>query len=383
MASSFSVRFVISLWFLIGGQSSWPQGLPSPSPLITTRSITTRGKGIYKVPPDVEHLVVTGCGGGGGGGPFSGPQRGPVFFAGGGGGSGAPLITLYLHVTPLQDISYEVGNGGSGGGEARNASDGAVTKFDILLFPPGNGGGGGSPIESGPFGKGGPSVIWGSFTGPAGGDGAEAKSKAKGKDGDKRSSGDDGGGTGGSSSVDFRENAGGGGGGASYAGHGGRGGYVQDKMAFQLGGNAEGHCGGGGGGAGGWNGGPCEGGPGGQGAGGYLKVIEFSSNTPTLTRAQLEEAMKTGLKDEVFQEFAGRLEAVEIALEIKRPRAVKLQPEDRERKRMSDRISAIEERLGIKNQDVRKYLQDRLNLIYKELGVEPPAPIEPVKKNPN
>ena len=107
--------------------------------------------GTFTVPPFVEKVYVTGCGGGGGGGGTA--AKGAGDGGGAGGGGAACALKQLLVVTPKVSYSVTIGNGGGGGrGSERyniGGASGGASSFGALLSLGGGGGGGGGEALSG------------------------------------------------------------------------------------------------------------------------------------------------------------------------------------------------------------------------------------------
>lgn len=88
--------------------------------------------GVFVVPEGVDIVWVTLCGGGGGGGSSTGD------YAGGGGGGAEVIIKQRVNVTPGENISVQIGEGGG------TESAGGVTSFGNYVSASGGGGGKGS-----------------------------------------------------------------------------------------------------------------------------------------------------------------------------------------------------------------------------------------------
>lgn len=90
-------------------------------------------KGTFTVPPFVEKVYITGCGGGGAG--AKGYDEGDDYSAGGGGAGAKCAVKTPLTVIPGQSYTITVGKGG-----AANQGAGGASSFGALLTL--NGGGG-------------------------------------------------------------------------------------------------------------------------------------------------------------------------------------------------------------------------------------------------
>lgn len=88
--------------------------------------------GVFVVPEGVDTVWVTLCGGGGGGGSSTSD------YAGGGGGGAEVIIKQRVSVTPGENISVQIGEGGW------PESAGGVTSFGTYVSASGGGGGKGS-----------------------------------------------------------------------------------------------------------------------------------------------------------------------------------------------------------------------------------------------
>ena len=123
-----------------------------------SQNFTTAGSTTFTVPAGVYSLTATivGGGGGGGGNDGSGDNR-----AGGGGGSGGYYENVTISVTPSEQLSIVVGEGGtrgsfyfngnsqcsqnSGSTGSKNADDGedsSISRGSTVLYSAGGGGGG-------------------------------------------------------------------------------------------------------------------------------------------------------------------------------------------------------------------------------------------------
>lgn len=224
---------------------------------LQTTVITQTGAGTFTVPANVSRLrrVLLVPGGGGGGGSY-----------GGGGGAGEPKLLENIVVTPGQEISYNVGDGGSGGAPISTVGDldgngaaGEDTEFN------------GVSAIGGGYGQGGAQTSGGGGDGGSGGGGGGITSGSARPGGSALGSiGSDGGDGNPTTASDQR--SGGGGGGATQPGEAGqdtRGGNGGDGIDYSsLFGTAVGDggwfCGGG---AGGKRSGGSAGASGGKGGG--------------------------------------------------------------------------------------------------------------------
>lgn len=111
--------------------------------------ITTTGAGTWTKPLGVTQVVVE-CWGGGGAGGGATPNNG----AGGGGASGMYVRKYLQYSSPSQNISYNVGTGGTAG--TGNGTDGGDTTWNTSdVISKGGGGGTGSIVsEFTPLGEG-------------------------------------------------------------------------------------------------------------------------------------------------------------------------------------------------------------------------------------
>lgn len=146
--------------------------------------------GTFTVPPGVNTLWVSGCGGGGGGG-FSSNITANVSGGGGGGGAGQPIIKNQYTVTPGQVIAVTIG---TGGGSGTNGGSTIIGSLGTL-----SGGNGGAPGSNGVAG-----TAFGGIGGPGfpkGTDGTDASNSAGSGNGGTGANGPFGGGGGGSRST--------------------------------------------------------------------------------------------------------------------------------------------------------------------------------------
>jgi hypothetical protein len=226
-----------------GGFLSLPAGTTAQRPGLyssaTIVQLTTVGTSTWNVPAGVTTIEVLLVAGGGGGG----------FQVGGGGGGGGVVYRPFYPVTPGANITYTIGNGGTG---AANAGVAATGGQDTT------------------FGSGGEQVV-----AKGGGAGANHSTGVGGYDGLGQSGGSGGGGAGDSSSRSRR------GGypvdGQGYAGGRGRGGNHPDF-------SGNGWAGGGGGGAGGLGQDSTRNGQGGNGGAGITTNITWNgTGAQTLT----------------------------------------------------------------------------------------------------
>jgi len=108
----------------------------------STDMFTTAGTWTWTAPTGVTSIDITvigGGAGGGGGGYGYNDGEGYSFGAGGGGGGGSGyLLTQTVSVTPGQQYTVIVGNGGNGGGINNNGVSGGQSKFGTYTA---NGGG--------------------------------------------------------------------------------------------------------------------------------------------------------------------------------------------------------------------------------------------------
>jgi len=226
-----------------GGFLSLPAGTTAQRPGLYTSAtvvqLTTVGTSTWTVPAGVTTIEVLLVAGGGGGG----------FQVGGGGGGGGVVYRPFYPVTPGANITYTIGNGGTG---AANGGSAATNGQDTT------------------FGAGGEQVV-----AKGGGAGANHSTGVGGYDGLGQSGGSGGGGAGDSSSRSRR------GGypvdGQGYAGGRGRGGNHPDF-------SGNGWAGGGGGGAGGLGQDSTRNGQGGNGGAGITTNITWNgTGAQTLT----------------------------------------------------------------------------------------------------
>lgn len=115
--------------------------------------------GVFVVPEGVDTVWVTLCGGGGGGGEST--SSGAVNKAGGGGGGAEVIIKQRVNVTPGENISVQIGEGGG------PESAGGVTSFGDYVSASGGGGANGS-FAGGAGGPGGEAGESGEQNGPGG-----------------------------------------------------------------------------------------------------------------------------------------------------------------------------------------------------------------------
>lgn len=253
------VQTVLTATISRPGYQSYTQTLTVPSRAAPKGFVefTQAGtSGTWSVPPGVTAIRVTVVGAGGGG--ATGSEDDPFLSGGGGGGSGGILQTT-LSVAPGDEISYQVGSGGSGaistGAGGRPGSSGTVSNIGyrgtFYVATGGAGGGasggnlGGSHYNAGGAG--------GTPGGTAGSPGASQRAQA----------------------ASRNLMAGGAGGSANPYGFGGAGapGVPSGGPATpenQNGQPGTGHGAGGGGGAGGRNDAPQ--GSGASGSGGYVRI---------------------------------------------------------------------------------------------------------------
>lgn len=185
-------------------------------------TLTTVGAGTVTVPSNSTYARVTlrgGSGGGGGGANYTG--SGDIFAGSGGGGSGYNAVTTSIAeyaVGNLTSISYVVGDGGNGGGQHQNGSQGGATSISSFGITATGGDGGNRGLFPNGFPTYGHHIIGGRGGAGFGAGGAGGGSVFN----DGSASGGPGGQGGDSSGFlgGFGNTAGGGGGGAGPSGAG-------------------------------------------------------------------------------------------------------------------------------------------------------------------
>ena len=138
-----------------------------------TYSITVEGPGLWTVPAYVTSLSVLVIGGSGGGG-ANHESCGVSTHRAGNGGGGRHSIGGIV-VTPGEQISYNVGSGGAGGGSSKdNGSPGGASSFGPIVTDTAAGGLGGTTGQDAPrgeFGGGGAGGVYTDYKGKRGGGG--------------------------------------------------------------------------------------------------------------------------------------------------------------------------------------------------------------------
>ena len=168
---------------------------------------TTPGTYTFEVPVGITQISAVCVGGGGAGGSQSSSE-------GAGGGGGGAMAWGTMSVTPLEDLTIVVGEGGECPSTSSDGQDGGDSKIQrgVLTLLQGEGGEGGEYAGTGAGGEGGTSTGDDRDGGGEGGNGGTGGSDSGGGGGG--AAGYEGAGGNGSGSVAGEDGAGGGGGGA-------------------------------------------------------------------------------------------------------------------------------------------------------------------------
>lgn len=294
-----------------------PAGAGAVGPVL--QQAVFNANGAFIVPAGITNVAVEGWGGGGGGGGgLQGTTAQTPASPGGGGGGAAIRKSVFLAVTPGQNIPISIGAGGGGGSPGNPGGSGLASTFGTLaLFFGGNGGAG---AAAGTFAQGIPGGLGSIGGSPSGGPFTNPNTEAGQRDlaplattfleftegsggwgglgsvggagansfGQSGSNITGGGGGVGTASAGFLGGGGGGGGGGSAltgaaSGNGGNGGNGSNSAgsAGANGTSAANNSGGGGGGGGGGGNGPGSGGAagsGGSGGSGQINVYWFQAS---------------------------------------------------------------------------------------------------------